>query len=236
MTWQKNFTAALLSNDIERDNTFRIISYNIANVEKTATTAEKIAYMRSFESATIPNVFHMQEVATSQEADMLAEFTNFTTDSIHTLYNTATATNEEISYTKRYSIKGVCDDAGATDNGLDRSAIVTFLQRNRTLLINHHMTFTEGAYETCLFNNLAAIVNAHTGPVVVTGDFNESDSDDAYLAFLSATGLTDDGVISSVDHIAYRASACSLSNVSFTANDPFYSDHGLIHADVSVVV
>ena len=255
MTWQANLAGAIFGDEncATWDNSFRLFTWNMQNDETSKTPAEKLAYLKANASGTIPNVYCMQEVHEDWIGTYSdpASFANYYHVDVHPDYSTAVGSDVGFSRIYNENYNDGCGDTG----GFDRRATVFQLQTNRCLIINVHLTFNEGAALACMFTNLAAIVNAHNGPVIVTGDFNEwnqSAVDASYPGaesgelgvFLTNTGLVDEGGYdplasladqdagSRVDHILYKG--CTLSNVTYKWPEAAYSDHGLLYADVTV--
>ena len=254
MSWQANLAGAMFGDEncATWDNTFRLFTWNMQYNVGSKSVTDKADYLTANRSLTIPNVYCLQEVYREWRitySNPLNYFNNYYHVNVHKWYSTAVGSDVGFSNIYDVNYNDDCDD---NDNGFDRRATVFQLQTNRCLIINVHLTFNEGAALACMFTNLAAIVNAHNGPVIVTGDFNEwnqSAVDASYPGaesgelgvFLDNTGLVDEGGYdplisvdagSRVDHILYKG--CTLSNVTYTSPDAAYSDHGLLYADVTI--
>ena len=212
---------------------FKLVVWNIANTRISNDSKhsfslafnKKLAYMKSFSGKGIPTYYLLQETANNQHAKFDRKFPFYKHVNGHNAYNTASATNEAVEYFYSTNLSSKCRLKG---DSLKRGAIVFRPKTDNVLLINVHLSTSRVAGErSCVIKELAQLVKNYDGNLIVAGDFNLFDNAKEYRNFLSQTNLSDEGIESGVDHIAYRG--CRLIS---TDQEPLVnlSDHRLLHA------
>jgi len=212
---------------------FKLVVWNIANTKITNNSKypfdlafnEKLAYMKSFSGNGIPTYYLLQETANNQHAKFDRKFPFYKHVNGHNAYNTASATTESVDYFDSSILSSKCRLKG---DSLTRGAIIFRPTNDNVLFINVHLSTSKRLGEkSCVINQLTQLVKNYDGNIIVAGDFNLFDNSKEYRNFLSQTNLSDEGIKSGVDQIAYRG--CRLIS---TDREPLInlSDHRLLHA------
>ena len=222
-------TSTTLNSAIE--GKFKLIVWNIENTQNQniGTFKDKMYYAKTFSSTRMPNFYLLQEVAKSQYSALKSEFNFFSSINNHKKYNTVTITDSPVYKQSKTMLTSNC-----SGYNLPRGVIgINPYGGSGVTLINVHLSTASQSTRECVLFELTQLVNSYNNKVVVAGDFNLTDANEEskystlYRNFLGNTGLTDEGLNSGVDHIAYKG--CRLDSVAIEPHRGL-SDHNLIHA------